>query len=153
MNKIECCQKCASYSYSDKLLMFPIDCHDKDCQCHLQNGLEKVIEEAKDLTKYGDEFNAIVERTKLLVFITQVYNSGVSVERARVKSLREKFAELEHDQWIVWSKNIAETENITSERLVRWQVLWKPYHTLTEAQKDQDREWADKILVLLDNSK
>lgn len=64
-----------------------------------------------------------------------------------MKSLREKLAELEHDQWIAWSKNIAETENITPARRQRWEKLWIPYNMLTEAQKDQDREWADKVLA------
>lgn len=62
-----------------------------------------------------------------------------------MKTIREKIAELEHDQWIAWSKNIAETEQITPARRERWEKLWLPYDTLTEEQKDQDREWADKV--------
>ncbi len=62
---------------------------------------------------------------------------------------REKIAELEHEQWIAWSKNIAETDNISIERTERWAKLWIPYAELTEAQKDQDRIWADKTLALL----
>lgn len=54
----------------------------------------------------------------------------------------EALAELEHNQWIAWSKNIAETETITPARLERWKILWRPYSELTEAEKDQDREWA-----------
>lgn len=57
---------------------------------------------------------------------------------------REKLAELEHDQWVYWSKDIAATEQITPARLERWKQLWCPYSELTEAQKDQDREWGDK---------
>lgn len=66
-----------------------------------------------------------------------------------VEGKREALAELEHEQWIAWSKNIAETENITLARLERWKKLWLPYSTLTEAEKDQDREWADKIINLI----
>lgn len=62
---------------------------------------------------------------------------------------RERLSELEHEQWIAWSKNIAETETITPARLERWKELWKPYDALTEAQKDQDREWADKVLAII----
>jgi hypothetical protein len=61
--------------------------------------------------------------------------------------LREQLSEIEHDQWIAWSKNIAETEAITPARLARWGALWRPYSELTEAEKDQDREWADKSLA------
>ena len=63
--------------------------------------------------------------------------------------LRERLAELEHEQWIKWSQNIATTESITPERRERWNELWRPYSNLTEAEKDQDREWADKVLAIL----
>ena len=68
------------------------------------------------------------------------------------EKLREVFAEIEHEQWIAWSKNIAETENITPARLERWQKLWRPYSELTEAEKDQDREWGDKGFSLNNSS-
>ncbi len=61
----------------------------------------------------------------------------------------EKLAELEHIQWIEWSKNIASTEVISQERLERWKKLWIPYNELTEEQKEQDRIYARKILEIL----
>jgi hypothetical protein len=63
-----------------------------------------------------------------------------------IEESREILAELEHEQWIAWSKNIAETETISPARLKRWEKLWCPYSMLTEAQKDQDREYGDKVL-------
>ncbi len=65
------------------------------------------------------------------------------------KEVREKLAELEHDQWAAWSSDIAATEQITPARLARWQQLWCPYFALTETQKDQDREWGDKALAIV----
>lgn len=86
-------------------------------------------------------------------FLSDAFNeiaeAGCQEERKRIREAREVLAELEHDQWIAWSKNIAETENITPARLERWKTLWVPYSTLTEAQKDQDREWADKVLNIV----
>lgn len=64
-------------------------------------------------------------------------------------SLREQLAALEHEQWMAWSQNIATSEFISTERLSRWAALWLPYDELTEEQKDQDREWADKVLAAL----
>lgn len=57
----------------------------------------------------------------------------------------ERIAEIEHEQWIAWSKDIAKTENIKSARLERWQQLWRPYSELTEEEKELDREWARKV--------
>lgn len=65
--------------------------------------------------------------------------------------LLEKLAELEHEQWIKWSKSIAENEHISFERFERWQELWRPYCLLTEKEKDQDREYADKTLEIFDS--
>ena len=62
---------------------------------------------------------------------------------------RESLAEIEHDQWIAWSRDIAATDKITPARIARWSKLWRPYAELTEAEKDQDREWADKVLAAL----
>jgi len=64
-------------------------------------------------------------------------------------SLREKLASLEHDQWIEWSKTLAQKETLSQDRLNRWSKLWIPYDQLTEEQKDADRVWADKILRLI----
>lgn len=87
-------------------------------------------------------------------FINSLLTSRDTYWKERVRSKREDLAELEHDQWIAWSKNIAETEQITPARLERWKELWRPYAELTEAEKDQDREWADQALdTLLDNLK
>lgn len=65
------------------------------------------------------------------------------------ESIREELAELEHEQWIKWSKSIAENEDISFERFARWQKLWCSYSQLTEEEKDQDREWADKVLSIV----
>ncbi len=68
-------------------------------------------------------------------------------------ALREQLAALEHEQWALWAADIARTEAITPARLERWQRLIRtPYADLTEAEKDQDREWADRVLALLNGA-
>jgi len=66
----------------------------------------------------------------------------------RLRERIEDLARLEHQQWIDWSKNIAEFENISKERLERWEKLWVDYDLLTEEQKDQDRVYCAKIFSL-----
>ena len=58
----------------------------------------------------------------------------------------EDIAELEHEKWVEWSKNIASREKLSPERLERWQKLWIPYCQLTETEKEQDRVWARKVM-------
>ena len=61
--------------------------------------------------------------------------------------LLEKLAELEHQQWWEWASAILRDEEISVEREARWRnKLFKPYAELTETQKEQDREWARKVL-------
>ncbi len=63
--------------------------------------------------------------------------------------LREQLAELEHVQWATWTKYFI--ENLTPINIERWQrQIETPYKELTEKEKDSDREWADKIIKLLE---
>jgi hypothetical protein len=64
--------------------------------------------------------------------------------------LREKLAALEHSQWEAWSKTLLATENISEERTERWQQYGVPYDQLPETVKEYDREWADKVLGIVD---
>lgn len=65
------------------------------------------------------------------------------------KALREQLAELEHVQWVQWSRQLCQLERLSPQRTERWAKLWRPYSELTEAEKDQDRIWADKALSLV----
>lgn len=70
----------------------------------------------------------------------------------------EKFAELEHEQWMTWAKNILpDLKKIlegdpdaflrTKNRIERWESeCFKEYKDLTEQMKEFDREWARKVL-------
>lgn len=75
----------------------------------------------------------------------------------------ENLAELEHEQWVAWSKSLCEQvlsnlgEEVTGrkmfERHQRWLSLWKPYDNLSDEIKEQDRIWARKVLKLLKGGK
>ena len=69
------------------------------------------------------------------------------------EKLLEKLAELEHEQWshIIWYLN---KEHMLS--LGKWMsayyltLIKKPYSELSEAKKESDREWARKVLKIVD---
>ncbi|KKL85148.1 hypothetical protein LCGC14_1957640 [marine sediment metagenome] len=66
------------------------------------------------------------------------------------KKLVEELAELEHDQWMLWAKDILKSEDITKERSDRWKKeSFKPYKDLSGKQKNMDREWAEKVLKIV----
>jgi hypothetical protein len=65
-------------------------------------------------------------------------------------ALREQLAALEHWQWATWAADIMRTESISRTRMARWnRLIATPYEDLTEDEKDQDREWADRVLALI----
>lgn len=69
------------------------------------------------------------------------------------KTLLEKISAIEHDQWIAWAKTISETEpNISQERKDRWAQYFVPYEELTEEVKEFDREWARKVLEVINSA-
>jgi hypothetical protein len=65
--------------------------------------------------------------------------------------LLEKLADLEHQQWILWSKSLAlSDETLSQERFDRWRRLWRTrYSDLSEEMKEQDRVWARKVLKII----
>ena|SRR3990167_6120827 len=74
------------------------------------------------------------------------------------EELKEKLAELEHDQWISWSQAITtgmecfgqESKDALfdwcDKKMSDWKDNWKPYSDLTEKEKDKDRKWGDKVI-------
>jgi hypothetical protein len=63
-----------------------------------------------------------------------------------MNNLLEKLAELEHKQWQHWRSEVEE-ENQDLERNC-W--LKTPYGYLPEHIKEYDREWAKKVIKLLE---
>ena len=63
--------------------------------------------------------------------------------------LLEKLAELEHEQWVQWSKAIVLDEDISPARRKRWRSYWVPYSQLAESVKYQDRVWARKVIEII----
>jgi hypothetical protein len=66
------------------------------------------------------------------------------------QGLLERLAELEHEQWVAWSRAVA--AEVAPERRRRWEACWVPYAELPEEVKEQDRVWARKVLALLGRS-
>jgi hypothetical protein len=56
----------------------------------------------------------------------------------------ERVAEIEHEQWMAWSKSVA--DEVSPERRARWEKYWVPYRDLPEDVKELDREWARKVI-------
>lgn len=56
----------------------------------------------------------------------------------------EKLSEIEHEQWMEWSKSVA--SEVSEQRKKRWEKYWIPYKDLTDEVKEQDRKYAKKVL-------
>lgn len=64
------------------------------------------------------------------------------------EKLREKLAELEHNQWAHWTQYLL--RHLTPRNEAHWyQQMATPYASLTEEEKESDREWADKVIDIL----
>jgi len=63
-------------------------------------------------------------------------------------SLIEDLADLEHEQWIHWTKYML--DNLTAENIQRWKRQCKtPYSQLTDKEKESDKEWARKVINIV----
>ena len=61
------------------------------------------------------------------------------------ESILEKLAELEHEQWIYWRKEIEKHY----PKMHRSEFANLKYSQLPEHQKEADRLWARKVLTIL----
>jgi hypothetical protein len=62
--------------------------------------------------------------------------------------IREELANLEHQQWAHWTQYML--DNLTPENIERWRrQIDTPYSELSEKEKASDRNWADKVLALV----
>jgi len=59
--------------------------------------------------------------------------------------LLEELADLEHEQWMYWSKYVADEYDIPKELEENWEKNWQPYEDLSEDMKEKDRKWARKV--------
>jgi len=66
-------------------------------------------------------------------------------------SLLEGLAELEHKQWMYWSKDLVKQKLVPNETIKRWNKMWIPYKDLPEDIKEEDRKFAYKALKLVLN--
>jgi hypothetical protein len=66
---------------------------------------------------------------------------------AEQADLVERLAELEHEQWVSWSKALA--DEVPADRRRRWEACWVAYRDLPEELKEHDRVWARRVLALL----
>jgi len=64
----------------------------------------------------------------------------------------EELADIEHRQWAHWTKYML--DNLTDENIERWRrQIDTPYAELTDKEKDSDREWACKVLAVVNKYK
>lgn len=73
----------------------------------------------------------------------------------------EKLSQLEHDQWWNWSLTLGyrmseaieegkTLKEFASEQIEKWSVNWIPYEELNEETKEFDREYARKVLKVIE---
>ena len=74
----------------------------------------------------------------------------IIISENKKQKLIEELSRLEHEQWEEWSKDIAEKEDISKERLNRWKKYWVDYNRLDDKEKNDDREWAERALSIFE---
>lgn len=79
----------------------------------------------------------------------EFYGDAIMLDSDR-DNLLEQLAKIEHDQWMAWATSLMENENLSQDRMDRWSKLMIPYEELSEEMKDFDREYAMKVLKVIE---
>ncbi len=70
-----------------------------------------------------------------------------SLPQNTTDELIEALAEIEHEQWLHWSRAVAaEVAPVTRDK---WQRSWLNYAELSDDLKEEDRVWARRVVTLL----
>ena len=96
-----------------------------------------------------------------------INNREVNKKMVSYKKVLDSVAEVEHNQWMFWSKSVSEelkkaivlgrTNKIDeccemlANILRRWEKNWKPFSELSNDSKDDDRIWAEQVFSLMPN--
>ena len=81
--------------------------------------------------------------------LVEYYNT--ETDNVSNNELIEQLAELEHDQWMTWAKSLMEKEDLSPDRVKRWNdECMMPYGDLSEEMKEYDRVWARKMVTVYD---
>lgn len=64
--------------------------------------------------------------------------------------LIEALAAVEHAQWSSWARAIMDEEDLSADRVARWEGLLCPYEELPEEMRSHDRGWAREALEELE---
>jgi len=67
-------------------------------------------------------------------------------EAAVLDNQIEPLAELAHRLWTYWSQHITEEEDISEDRLERWEGLWIPYEAMGEEDQEDDQRLVKRFL-------
>ena len=68
-----------------------------------------------------------------------------------MNKLTEELSEFAHIMWAYWTSYML--DNLTEENVLKWRRQIKtPYTDLTKKEKDSDREWATRVMEILDNN-
>ena len=108
------------------------------------NKLQKVKEALEAIYIINTRLDNTKEETTRLINVA-LAELNEFMDRLESEELVETLAELEHEQWMVWSKHIANAESISPERLANWKDnYWRPYSELSDSAQEMDRTWARK---------
>lgn len=108
-------------------------------------GEARLVADGNEVMNLSEDKVVLIKKSEKDTYFVEI---GDSAKFGRA-DLLEELAAIEHEQWMMWSKNLMQTELLRGERLERWKELQIPYVELTEEQKDQDRIWARKALGIL----
>ena len=88
------------------------------------------------------------EFNRKMLIIQDNINSNMKQLLKKPDERLELAAEIIHNIWIEWSRELADTENLSDERIKRWTSLWVKYDDLSEDMKKEDRKQALRIMTM-----
>jgi hypothetical protein len=112
--------------------------------------INKLTKEKYEYIKQFDKKEITEEQCQVKVkeIDRQISDKNILLMSRKLDETEEIIAEILHNIWIEWSKELTETESLSDERIKKWSGLWIPYAKLSEGTKGEDRVFAKRVINL-----
>ena len=107
------------------------------------------IKEEELVRKLKDSFPDMLDFNNCLKELREFWKQQATADFIKMiesKELLEKLSDLEHEQWMHWSKSIVNNERISEDRMDKFAGLWINYSKLKEEDKEKDRKFARLVI-------
>lgn len=109
---------------------------------------EQIAFKKKVWTRYKSQLRGEAAHSEL---VQTAMPKSVTNDQGQIpwEMVLDAIADIMHEAWMAWSRELATSEEISEQRMARWQAFWVPFGQLRQVSRMPDQYWATRVLCRL----